>query len=349
MNKFRFKKVLTIMVTITVIVVLSIIFINNRKTNEYKAGDIVKNSNLTYKIYDEEGLILDGICDSGELQIKSKLYAVITNGEEYKDKGLTIVEKLKNIGCFIIPKNAFLNNKFIEDLTIIGRCQVMDNAFENCTNLRMINTISKVKLGKRAFFNCSALKEVKVDKDKGSIDLQEGVFNRCVSLKKLDLSRIVFINYNKKVFESPFAYCDIEEFIFEIDDLEKSKTVSRYKLADEVLFYSNYPIYYSPSLTILKYGENDKINNIIGCNENVEEIIVSDSHLKCKSINGAVYNKEGTELLVYPNARNPIDIESSVRTISNGAFVGRFKADEVVIGDVKYDAGAFLDTNLQPI
>lgn len=118
--------------------------------------------------------------------LNNSAYASLIGGP-YKNNELDILEDIKGRKVHSIEKNAFKNNKYIENVCF-SKCisKIGEMAFENCTNLKSIRgfTNELENIGSSAFENCINLKKVK-----GLVNCHASMNSRafygCKSLKKI--------------------------------------------------------------------------------------------------------------------------------------------------------------------
>lgn len=89
-----------------------------------------------------------------------------------------------------------------------------------------------------------------------------------------------------------------------------------------------------------------------GCTE-LEKIIVSKENKYYKSVNGVLYNKKGTKLVVYPAKKSgsTYKLPSTVNYIGCWAFMGNESLKNITIDEnvTKIDEGAFKGTKIEHI
>lgn len=353
MNGFRWKNFIYIGAVVCIITIFIFSFLFVRKLNEYKSGDVIKDDKITYEVHNASSLISNGICSLDELQLpKDELFAVIKGGSEFKGSHLIIPKNMRNIYYFIIKKQDFVNNINIVNMDIYGNLQVLDSGFENCGNIKGINVYSESYFDKHSFKGCRSLNNVFISDSGGYVFLSEGTFSNCESLREYNFGNSLFLNNGKLIYESPFSYCIIEKFIGVEKNSNKNsiteKILDYYNEEGYKLYYMGIPVYYNPnkvsSLHIFSY---DPIFNIIGCNYNVEEYTTSLYNPDYACVDGVLYSKDLKTLLLYPNAKDKIEILDSVTAIGPGAFAGEFVVEKVILPKgILLEVDSFYQTNL---
>lgn len=79
--------------------------------------------------------------------------------------------------------------------------------------------------------------------------------------------------------------------------------------------------------------------------ENLTEFLVNENNTNFTSINGALYNKEITEIVLVPVSITSITLPDSVTSIGSYAFHGCKELNEITLGDGinSIGNGAFLE------
>ncbi len=348
MRRIRWKNFLRIGVVLTIVLGSIFTFLAVRKGLEYKPGDTARDGNLFYEIKSRESILNENEYVISSSFKNQSLFAVLKVGQNYNSKVLSIPSRVRNVNCIIIPNEMFSGNESIEKVYFLGRTIIGERAFENCTNLKEVGFYEVTYTGVRSFNNCTKLANIvmNIDVGIGCVYLADGVFRKCSSLKNVDVRAMEYENADNKAFESPFAYCNLEKIVYK--DESSTNVLANYKLVDDMLYYNGNLIYYSPDRTVLNYDKFAKINNIIGCNDNISEININSMHKEYVSIAGAIYTKDGRDLIAYPNAKETITFLETIENIEEGAFAGTFKCTNVVVPyGVNVKDNAFYKTNIQ--
>ena len=206
-----------------------------------------------------------------------------------------------------------------DSVTSIG-----SNAFSGCTSLtNMTIPDSVTSIGSYAFYGCTSLTSVTIPDSVTSIG--NSAFYGCTSLINITIGRDVtstlddiFDSYNKleriNVSEENTKYSSIQGILF---NKEKStiikypsnkNDISNYEIPSTVEIIEKYAFQNCMSLTSVTIP--DSVTNIsgsafIGCNK-LERINVSENNDTYSSVDGILYNKEKTEMLIVPEGNKSI-------------------------------------------
>ncbi len=146
-------------------------------------------------------------------------------------------------GCNV-ASSVFYANKSIRSVTFEGPCNIGEEAFAHCYNLETVVAKSAVKInndafywcvnlktvdlkggvntkiGKNAFEICQNLEEVKIAKGKYKFIIDEAAFNKCVSLKSIEIPSTC-----KSIYDYAFLNChSLTEIVVPKDtSFEKTK------------------------------------------------------------------------------------------------------------------------------
>lgn len=184
-----------------------------------------------------------------------------------------------------------------EGVTSIG-----SDAFRRCSNLTNIimpDTLTSIQ--GYAFDRCSSLKDI--DIPDGVTHIYEYTFDECSSLSNINISASV---------------TDIEEYAFTGCSSLKSVVIP-----DSVTYIGRNAFNRCSSLTSVTFGSGVSIIGSYVFNEcnSLNNITVSENNAEYSSKEGVLFNKDKTELLIYPLGKEgAYTIPNSVTSIANYAF-----------------------------
>ena len=255
---------------------------------------------------------------------------------------------LKTIGNY-----AFYGNRSLETVQFSGKnlTSIGEDAFRDCMALTKLNlTGNDAVICARAFCNNDALKEVTLsgvktigynafggDDALKSADLGEGLisidsyaFQSCSNLETVSLPESL-TTINSYAFQScsKLTSVDIPNKVTKIDDNT----------------FSN-----CPSLKNVSIGSGcTSISTVAFINAySIDEITVAENNKNFTAVDGVLYNKDKTTLVLYPKNRSgEFAVPDTVTTIADYAFDNAPKLTKVTIGEnVKsVGTGAFRNCN----
>lgn len=270
----------------------------------------------------------------------------------YGCKNLTNITLPNDINC--IRDSTFrycINLKSIEIPSKVG--DIFSAAFEGCTSLSNITFHSSVSCWDNAFRNCTSLTDIS---SPGSISFVGCyVFSGCTSLTSYSIPTSYSIN--RGTFEGckNLASVEISEGVKRIEYAAFSGCE---KLTNVIIPYSligisGYAFGGCTSLTSIVIPDNITVIDstaFTGCTS-LKEMDVSSKNAEYSSINEVLFNKNKTELLIFPGARDNYAIPDSVTSIGYFAFHNCLKLTHITIPDsvTLIDDTAFLYNNIEHI
>ena len=244
---------------------------------------------------------------------------------------IVIPDSVTSIGSYAFYGCTSLTSIVIPDsVTSIG-----SYAFYGCTSLTSVTIPDSVtSIGNSAFYGCTSLTSIVIPDSVTSIGSR--VFYGCTSLINITIGRDVtstlddiFDSYNKleriDVSEENTKYSSIQGILF---NKEKStiikypsnkNDISNYEIPSTVEIIEKYAFQNCTSLTSVTIP--DSVTNIsgsafIGCNK-LERINVSENNDTYSSVDGILYNKEKTEMLIVPEGNKSIGRIETPHSYSN--------------------------------
>ena len=212
---------------------------------------------------------------------------------------ITIPNSVSSIGssAFWLCKN-ILSIELPDNIT-----HIQNYAFMDCVNLNTIHLPTKlIRISESAFENCINLKELCLPND-----LQEILsyaFAGCSSIESINIPR-----FSYKI--GPYAFKDCESL--------------KYVNLSESCFAVNKGLFENcknlESIVVPKYVSDIDTSAFKGCNT-LKEIKVLDTNISFTDINGVLFNKTGTELLLCPEnyEQTTYEIPEQTTTIKKNAF-----------------------------
>ena len=184
-------------------------------------------------------------------------------------------------------------------------------AFYLCSKLAFVHIPSSVKtIGQDAFAGCRSLKSVNIPT--GITSIESGTFQSCSSLRSIAIPSTVTIIGSNAFNESGLSNINIPTSVTQIDDDAFS---------------------YCPNLTKVNIPAtvtNFAYSAFAGC-KNLTSINIAAGHPEFKSIDGALYSKEGDRFYMCPAGKKSISLANGVIFINGHAFEGCDYLSSVII------------------
>lgn len=300
---------------IGVLVVFFIICVLSSFNNVKAAEDVFINKAQTATAtLDEEGILtINGTGVVGEGIDKTRYVS-----SYQKDVGENNISEDSEVIISEFWSREYLNfeRKDVKKVVIgEGITGIENDIFNQCDNLISIEIPSTVSyIGDKAFHYTYGLEEIKINENNMNFSSDKGVL--------FDKNKTQLINY------------------------PNGKTDTQYVVPDTVknikgLAFANNSLI--KTIQISKNVEQIETNAFRSCHS-LENIIVAEENPNYLTIDGALYNKDKTELICYPSEKQgkTYTIDENVKTIKEYAFSNNYHLEEVDISTVEaIERGAF--------
>ena len=216
-----------------------------------------------------------------------------------QDTSYSVPENTKNI-----EKYAFMDCSALTSITLPDAVTTIgENAFADCSALTSINLPNSITtVEKRAFSGCSSLTSITLPNALTAIE--KGVFSHCSSLTKITLpDALTTIN------EDAFEGCDSLTNIIFPDGLVTIRAAAFEGC--------------SSLKTITLPAALKKFSNLAFCGcSSLTNITISTQNNYFSSVDGVLFNKQKTTLIIYPIGKNQTSytVPENIDSIGSDAF-----------------------------
>ena len=261
--------------------------------------------------------------------------------ENYYLKSFTFNSKVP-----VIPDGFLANCTSLESIVIPDNIQeIWSRAFSGCKNLKTATMGSNVSyINWEAFKDCTSLTDVYFGAALSHIG--DNAFAGCSSLVNFHNIPENYITFDYHVFETSKWYADkLDGAVYFGNVLYSYKG----KMAnDENVVIPEGTVSFNKSI----FGENKGLKSVtipasmgqidfgylFDGSKNLENITVAENHPNYKSIDGIVYNKEGTEMIYCPRGKaGALVIPEGVEYINGGSLTGCTKITSLTFSKTLYD------------
>ena len=231
---------------------------------------------------------------------------------------ITLPESLKTIG------DSAFSGTSLENVIIPDGVETMGSwAFSSCTKMKKIHIGSGIKsLASYIFIHCTALEEVDFPSSLQSVGYES--FYNCTALSEIHLNEGLTA-IGTYAFQNCTSLTEVvlpESLVNMSDSAFRNCKSLKSVTADK-------------NLTSLSAG------TFYDCIA-LEEINVSEDNIKFTSVDGVVFDKHCTEILIFPRAKSgKYKIPDTVTKINNNAFDNAAKLTEVTIGEAVESIGTY--------
>ena len=199
-------------------------------------------------------------------------------------------------------------------LTITGRGEMYDYSIDKPAPWygKMVKSLSLqglTSIGENAFWGCGRLERVSIPE--GVTDIGSGAFENCYWLDDISIpdsvKSIGSYAFSATAYQDPFEYPDPGEVV----------------PSGDLLYLDGWLICAKPGITAVEIHSDTKgiIDSAFFACRKLTKIYVSPRNPNYCSADGALFNKDQTTLIAYPQGRTgEYLLPDSVTTIENGAF-----------------------------
>ena len=254
---------------------------------------------------------------------------------------ITIPDTVTSIGC-----DAFYHCTGLTSITIGSAVtEIGNNAFNGCsslTNIAILNSITSI--GDHAFRECASLTSVTIPDSVTSIG--NYAFKDCSNLKNITIGDGV-----TSIGNDAFSWCNnltiitIGNGVTEIGNnvFYHCDSLTNITIPDNVISIGEEAFYYAKNLISVTIGSGvESIGDYaFASSNNLSEIVVSPDNLYYSSVDGVLFDKDKTFLILYPPGKKSdiYIIPDSVTEIGHNSFSKSNKLLDVVIPDSVIEIG----------
>jgi hypothetical protein len=236
--------------------------------------------------------------------------------------------------------------------------QISDSAFSNCEEITKVNIPDSVSvISGEAFFGCSKLSEINLPND--FIELGDTVFADCTSLTSVTIpGKILYVGDSMfygcssltdvviedgivSIGNSAFAYCEslknvtIPNSVTELGNnvFRSNSSLEEITLPEGVTCIGDYNFWYCSLLKTINFPASITsfgMQNFRFC-ENLTAINVTENNNVFCSIDGVLFDKSKTKIIVFPNGKSgEYKVPDGVKQIGDDSFIDTKKLTVIV-------------------
>ena len=262
-------------------------------------------------------------------------YTIYNKTHFHNIEKIVLPDGVKEINDDTFKGDTYLKEiEFADDLTSLGV-----NAFRGCINLKKISNLNNItKLDNYSFFNCQALEKVNIPD--GVTSIGEKAFYNCKTLKEINLPDSV-ASIGSYVFENcegiekfhiPNSLTSLSKGLFKNCSSLKSMVID-----DNITSLGSELFNNCTSLeeVYIPYTVNKIDNSIFQNCSLLGGIYVDNSNPSYTDLNGVLVNKEGTRMILYPEARTSktYTVPNGITSFDDGVFARANNLEKVIFQD----------------